>query len=488
VRKILLAALVVAAVTGAAAAALPLVERYAAARIKADLERSGAGRAGSVEVGLFDRRIVIDNLQTTGARPIKVGHSEISGLSWPISELARGHAPFSGLALGDPINAGHVELRDLQVPGEGANWSAASVVIDDLRLERYEPLSGHGDDAHLAARLAAALTMRRVEQKQAAFVDPEGGDRIGAASVVIERFDKGQIGAMVMSGFELTSKPPRDPVFRMADFRLTDLDLRRALKAIGAAAWRPGVPIGRVDLGSSSLSGFGGEAMSRYGVSLASISSRSEADREVRHSRLRIDGFVLDPPAGTREALQLRVVLQAMGLKQLKLEAECDGTEDRAKGEIALDRCLLGGPDVGEATFSFKLVNADAPLWQAIDDGNTFALLGSKAGLGGAKVVVADRGLLERIIKAVAATRGESPAAVRVEFAQQVRRYQPPNVLITEELGKLLDTVARFIEQGGTITLEAKPDSPVGIDKAQYFARPGPDLVGVLGLSASLSR
>ena len=60
-------------------------------------------------------------------------------------------------------------------------------------------------------------------------------------------------------------------------------------------------------------------------------------------------------------------------------------------------------------------------------------------------------------------------------------------MLITEDLSKLLDTAARFVERGGTLTLEAKPASPIGIDKAQYFSRPGPDLVDVLGLSATLS-
>jgi len=36
--------------------------------------------------------------------------------------------------------------------------------------------------------------------------------------------------------------------------------------------------------------------------------------------------------------------------------------------------------------------------------------------------------------------------------------------------------------------VEAKPDAPIGLDKIEYFSRPGPDLVNVLGLSATLSR
>jgi hypothetical protein len=40
---------------------------------------------------------------------------------------------------------------------------------------------------------------------------------------------------------------------------------------------------------------------------------------------------------------------------------------------------------------------------------------------------------------------------------------------------KLLDTVARFIEQRRHAYIEAKPDAPIGIDRAA-LRPPGPDL------------
>lgn len=487
-RKSVVAALAVVVVAGAAVAAVPLVERQAAQRIKADIERDGVMTVGSVEVGLFDRKVALNALRTQKGDSITVGHWEASGLAWPIGELARGRTPLAGVNVGDPLQAKHVELRDLQVVDTQGRWTVGSLAIDDFRLERYEPLLVPSEMGHLAARIAAALSVGRLEQKATSFTDASSGNKASVASLVVERFDKGLLGAMTMSGFEFTAKPPRDPVFRMADFKVTDLDLRRALKATGAVDWRPGMPLGRVDLGSANLSGFSGEAFARYGITLDRITQQSEVDKDVRHSRLRIEGFVLDPPSRSREGLQIRVVLQAMGLKALKLDFECAGTEDRAKGEVAVDRCAFTGPDMGEVDFSLKLVGADAPFWRAVDEGNTFALLGSKVGIGGAKFVVVDRGLVERAVKAVATTSGQAPASVRADFAQQVRRFQPPGILITEDLSKLLDTVARFIERGGTLTIEAKPDSPIGLDKAQYFTRPGPDLVTILGLSATLSR
>ena len=44
---------------------VPLVERHAAQQIKADIERDGTTKVGSVEVGLFDRKIVLNDLRGT---------------------------------------------------------------------------------------------------------------------------------------------------------------------------------------------------------------------------------------------------------------------------------------------------------------------------------------------------------------------------------------------------------------------------------------
>ena len=50
-------------------------------------------------------------------------------------------------------------------------------------------------------------------------------------------------------------------------------------------------------------------------------------------------------------------------------------------------------------------------------------------------------------------------------------------MLITQDMTQLLDTVARFVEQGGTLTFDAKPEPPLGIDRIDYLTSPGADLV-----------
>ena len=73
-------------------------------------------------------------------------------------------------------------------------------------------------------------------------------------------------------------------------------------------------------------------------------------------------------------------------------------------------------------------------------------------------------------------------------LGREIRRFQPAGVLITQELSMLLDTVARFVEQGGTLTLEARPEPPLAVERIDYLMSPGADLVNALGLKATLAR
>ncbi|HLG46533.1 MAG TPA: hypothetical protein VKY24_09865 [Reyranella sp.] len=488
-RKSLVAALAVVVVAGAAVAAVPVIERRAAQQIKADMERDGQTTVGSVEVGLFGRKIAVTDMHLKQPGDISIGRWEASGLAWPMSELIAGRTPFSGIQLGDPFQAGHVELHDLKIVDKSMQSTVASLVADDLRLDRYQPVLGNGQLTALSMRIMKALSVGRLEQTQSVSTDLATGNTVAIGGLTIGGYDKGKVSSFEVKDLGVSSKGAAEPAFRMADMKLAGLDLHRPLAALSVAGWRPGLPIGRIELESASLTGFSGEGLTRNGISLGSVTQQTTHEAaDVKRTRLRIEGFVMAPPAGNVQALQMRMALQAMGLKELRLDSGCSGTEDRAHNQLSIDRCTVSGPDLGELMIGLKLVNADAPFWAAIDDGNTFAMLGSKVGLASAKVALADRGIVERTLKAVATTTGQPVDTVRANFAQEVRRYQPPGILITDDLTKLLDTVASFVEKGGTLTIDAKPDKPLGIDKLGYLRRPGPDLVDMLGLSAALSK
>ena len=491
-KKRYIAGIVVAAAVGLGAAAVPLIENHAAGRIRAEIERDGSTKVESVEVGLFARSVALSDLRSSRSDELAIRRWEASGLAWPLGELLRGNTPLTGWKLGDPLNAERVEVEGLRVayPG-GPTWSIDRLLLEGFELARYDANVGGGPNrfTFLGARILAALSLRRLEGRSVVARNSATGDTLSIASLTLDKLGQGRIGSFDLKGFGATPPDGREKAFEIAEVKGAGLDFGRILSALSDASWRPGAPIGRLGLDSVNATGFAGELMTRYGIALDSVMVETTREgRDTSRTRTRVEGFVLAPPLRGLESLQVRLVLQTMGLKELRLDFECAGTEDRAKGEVIVERCALAGPELGMADLTFKLVQLDRLFWQAMDDGNTALLYDSKAALGGARLVLADRSLLDRALKALAATTGQPVAVTRTNLATEIRRFQPAGVLITENLTRLLDTAARFVEQGGTLTVEAKPDPPFGVDKASYLSSPGPDLVELLGISATLAR
>ena len=488
-RKILIALSVVAVLVVAALAAVPIVERHAAEQIKSQIERDGGATVDEVTVGLFGRRISLLNLKTA---EVSVGRWEASGLAWPISELLVGRTPLAGFRWGDPLSADRVELETVKItdPASGGATNMDALLIDGFSLGRYDGrYEGAFPFAVLTARAMGALAMRRLEQRNLRLMLAGTGEVIGFASVVVEGYDRGRMTSLSMAGLDAAAADGQPAQVSIAEIGASGLDLGRMIAAMSSEAWYPGGPTGRVHVDKASATGFGGELLKRYGISLggASFETTRESDK-VSRSRTRVEGFVLSPALRGLEGLSLRLTLQSMGLKEIKAEFDCSGTEDRGKGEMVIDRCALVGPGLAEIDFTARVVNTDAAFWSAVDDGDALSLFDSSAALGAARLVLADKSLLERGLRAVATVTGQPLAATRAAWAREVRRYQPAGVLISQTMTQLLETVARFIEQGGTLTLEAAPEPPVGFDRFEYLARPGADLVSVLGLKATLGK
>jgi hypothetical protein len=491
VKKKVIATIAVVALAGAAVAAVPIVEGHAAASIKTEIERDGATKVGTVEVGLFERRVTLLDLKSTGGAELSVGRWEASGLAWPLGELIRGRTPLAGFDWGDPLQADRIELRDIHMvdSATASGWSMGSLVMEGFDLARYDArYQGGYKFQALVARALGALTIRRLEEGNVLFSLPGSNDTFGAASAVVDRYERGRIASLTVSSLEATAKDDPAPLYKIADLKSAGIDMTRVIAALSSDKWNPGAPIGRVHVDSFNASGFSGEMLTRYGISLGSVSLETvrEGDKLSR-SRTRVEGFVLAPPLRGLQGLQMRLALQSMGLKDVKLDLDCAGTDDRAKGELTLDRCALVGPDLGEIDLTARVVDVDPPFRRAIDDGDLPALNESHAGLGEMQLILADKSLLERSLKALSAVTGKPVSETRSNLAGEIRRYQPTGILISEDMTKLLDTVARFVERGGTLTLDAKPDPPIDIEKFQPLMKPGADLVRLLGLSATWS-
>jgi hypothetical protein len=473
------------------AASVPLAETYVAGRIKAEIERNGAATVDRVEVGLFDRHVTLVDIRSQEVGDFSARRLETSGLSGSFGDFLQGRTPLSDFRLGDPLRAEHLQLVDARLAdrSDDGAWSVASLTVDGLDLAHYDPqAAGPQRIPVLVARIAGALSLHHAEIGTLIRTLPVTGTTVGFGDLKIDRFAHGKIGALEAAHLEVTPKTGSETAFRVDRIEAKDVDFDKVLNRLSAASWSPGAPAGRIEMSALKAQGFGGTALATYGVSLDAVAMETTHDSvDSSRSRLRVDGLVLRP-AATLEGAKLRVLLQALGLKDLRLGFDCASTQRRSKGELAIDRCLLTAADLGDLSLVADFVDVDERFWRAIDTGDFRLASRSSIALGSARLSETDKGGLDRAMRALAATTGQSPFQARAKLAQQIRSYQPPDVLITDDLTKLLDTVAQFVEKGGTLAFDLKPDPPLGFAAALRLRTPGPDLVNILGLSATLSR
>ena len=489
-RKSVVALGAVLALIGIGAAAIPFAEGFAASRLKAGLAQNGV-QVETVTVGLLDRSIALRNVAGGANGELKVDEWQASGLAWPLDELLKGRLPFRGLNWGDPLHVARLHLRNFRLaqPDAGNSWTIGELTGTNIDLPRYDSTyEGPFRNEVMMARLLGALSVERLEQSGVSYTSLELITQ-SVARLTVSGYVRGLIDALEMKDWQIKPAGARMAGVTVAETTARGVDLRRPISLASSLDWEPGMPIGRVPMAQGRMSGFGGDLMTRYGLSLGSVSTETRRESgDIGRSRLRVEDFVLAPSLRSVEALGVRMVLQSMNLKEVRLGLDCSAVEDRARHVLKVEDCKLNGPDLVEITLAAQVIDIDDEFWRSIDEADPFGLLGTKAALASARLVIADKSLLQRSLQAKARLSGQPLAAERAALATEIRRYQPPGVLITQDMSKVLDAVARFVEQGGTLSLDAAPQPALGLEKLDYLLKPGADLVNALGLTATVSR
>jgi len=490
VRKSVVALGAVLAVMAIGAAAIPFAESFAATRIKASLAQNGV-QVETITVGLLDRSIALRNVTGGPNGELKVDEWQASGLAWPLDELLKGRLPLRGLNWGDPLHVARLHVRNFRLaqPDAGNSWTIGELTGTSIDLPRYDATyEGPFRNEVMMARLLGALSVDRLEQSDASYTSLELMTQ-GVARLTVTRYARGLIDSLEVKDWQVKPAGARLAGVTVAEIMARGVDLRRPLALASSLEWEPGMPIGRVPVAEGRMTGFGGDLLNRYGLSLGSVSTETRHETgDVSRSRLRVEDFVLAPSLRSVEALGMRMILQSMNLKEVRLGFDCSTVEERARHVLKVEDCQLDAPGLVDISLVAQVVDIDDEFWRSIDEGDPFGLLGTRAALASARLAVADKSLLQRSLQARARLSGQPLGAERTALATEVRRYQPPGVLITQDLSKLLDAVARFVEQGGTLTLDARPQPALGLEKLDYLLKPGADLVNALGLTATVSR
>jgi len=490
VRKSVVALGAVLALVAIGAAAIPFAESFAASRLKAGLAQNGI-QVETVTVGLLDRSIALGNVTGGPNGELKVEEWQATGLAWPLHELLKGRLPLRGLNWGDPLHVARLHLRGFRLaqPDAGNSWTIGELTGTNIDLPRYDATyEGPFRNEVMMARLLGALSVDRLEQSGVSYTSLELMTQ-GVARLSVTGYVRGLMDSLEVKDWQVRPAGARLAGVTVAEIEARGIDLRRPIALASSLDWEPGMPIGRVPMAEGRMSGFGGDLMNRYGLSLGSVSTETRRESgDVARSRLRVTDFVLAPSLRSVEALGMRMVLQSMNLKEVRLGLDCSAVEDRARHVLRVEDCKLDAPGLVDVALVAQVVEIDDEFWRSIDEGDPFGLLGTKAALASARLAIADRSLLQRSLQAKARLSGQPAAAERAALATEIRRYQPPGVLITQDMSKLLDAVARFVEQGGTLALDAKPQPALGLEKLDYLLKPGADLVNALGLTATVSR
>ncbi|HYC65527.1 MAG TPA: hypothetical protein VEC14_12410, partial [Reyranellaceae bacterium] len=381
---------VVVALAAAAAVGVPIVEERLAEQVRAGIAQRGAAKVAQVEIGLLKRRLVIEGLDVAipGGNSVKAARLDASGLSWPLADMLEGRTPFSGWTWGDPLHADRLEVTDFEysTPVDGV-WRVGKLVLEGLDLPRHAPIAEPQDDSHAAQFLALSqLTLRRLELRDGTHQERgHYGAQARVPEMVLEAFDKGLVGRLAVNGFEYREmKNSPSASLRVGEVALRKLDVRPVLERLKDPEWVLGMPTGRAALEELIIDGVGGDALERQGIALGRISFDYKFDGKVGQGRSRIESFQFKPRGFGGEDLQLRMLMLSLGLQEVKASLDCTVGEDRPKGEVTLDRCLLASPGLADLEWSFSFINADEIFWRAYDEGDMFLMLTSKLALGSA--------------------------------------------------------------------------------------------------------
>ncbi len=192
---------------------------------------SGIVTVGAVEVGLLDRRMTMHDMRSRQINGLSAVRWQVSGLSWPLAEILKGHTPLFGFRLGDPLQAEKLEVDGLQVDNAmGQSWRFGAIVAEGVDLQRFDAAIPPGpfQPAILGARVVQALSLRHMEERDAIYTEPFTQNTVGFKSLSADKVEHGRLGTFALASFEATGKAAAEPSFSLGSLKGEGLDLARS--------------------------------------------------------------------------------------------------------------------------------------------------------------------------------------------------------------------------------------------------------------------
>jgi hypothetical protein len=199
-------------------------------------------------------------------------------------------------------------------------------------------------------------------------------------------------------------------------------------------------------------------------------------------SKNEVHDFSAYLPASEAEAI---AILKKHGLNNVKSSSDAAIDWDSEKGGAGL-KSNFDSTGLADTTLSVELAGLELEkINAAMAAGEKDAVLtqGQFKGFG---LKIADEKLLDALFELSALQSGQTAADMRAQAPAMVRLMGVQLTQTNPKYGPIVDAIANFLADGGTLEISAKPPAPVPFTTIMAAGQSGPDtLPELLGLTAT---
>lgn len=376
-----------------------------------------------------------------------------------------------------------------------ANADTYELDIDDISRFRFEGIGIEGVD----------------------ITETDAGNpvAISLTGFTMDDFDGDKLAAMVMTGLSLTATDPETgPVrFGLAEFSVEGLD-GALVRGMADAEGNPEEAMQALSDWMMPVNLFDRFAMRGLDINAAGVqiampemtSQVTERGDEIVMTSA-MPALSITGEAGTPAGAQVAQALDMLGYDSFELsmggetvyEPETDRYYTRGENYLELEDGLRISVDQdfgGFQAYMDRYSEVMAEIFDEVEDGDA-AMAGLDRDINAMmmeayeplvlhsmRVAVEDRSLIERALGAAAAQQGVTPEEVRTQLVGLIGMgvMMAPPEMPRPLVSSLSQALMGFVQQGGTLVVEANPEEPVSVGTIMEAAEAGnfdPALVGL---------
>lgn len=415
----------------------------AIAHYRADLPAGAELSYGEIDGQVFARGAGVTDLR-------------IDPLPGTQATLHAGSADIGGLESADGalVRVGRLVLEDVQLTDRttGDRVTAERLSVSDLPAD-FVARVRRGEIPDLGAVELDRLSTR----------DKRSDAQLRLARLTLDGLDAGQVRNLALMDLELTTRDGAS-----LSYGRVELDGTRLGPALLQLA--DGQPLDSL----AALRGLG-DIVTEEVTTVTPTGVRSTADRaalstggarDTLRLQVEVDTMVTALDQGASMPPQLAAV-QRLGYQDLSIrELGLDLVIERPQSgpqRFAIEALTLDWADAGRVQADLELVGTLSGAVGAMGAQSLRAL--GDLSLGHLRIELADQGLLSRWVSSTAEARGVSPAQVRAQIAAGLAATPAAR---TEAGQRMVEAMRSFVQNGGTLTLEATPAQPVPLLRTLY--------------------